>query len=99
MTKAEKNHLDRTLALGCVVCRQVFEVLSPAEAHHVRRLATSKKREDAPVIPLCPAHHRGPYGIGIHSGRETWEKAFGSELAMVAEVAATLPPAPKATAD
>ena len=81
-----KNNHDAIAALGCWVCRRQG-VYSPAQIHHVRRLATSKKRKNAPVIGLCHAHHDGGvYGLAIHSGREAWEANFGSEVEMVKEV-------------
>lgn len=80
MTRREK-YKAKVAAHGCCVCG------GPAAIHHVRRLATSKKRERAPIIPLCYAHHNaGIYGVSIHAGRETWEHYHGSELAMAQEI-------------
>lgn len=73
-----KQQLDQIASAGCCVCRKFHHEWSPAEIHHVRRLATSKRRKDAPVIPLCFNHHRGIYGI--HTlGRATWEQLYGLE--------------------
>lgn len=57
MTKAEKKHLDRVAALGCIVCREAG-VFSPAEIHHVRAGLGMAQRNHARVIPLCHTHHR-----------------------------------------
>jgi len=73
-------------AIGCIVCRRQG-VYSPATIHHVRKLATSKKRKLAPIIPLCPAHHQtGGYGVALHDGEESFETNYGPVLGMVEEV-------------
>lgn len=70
--KAEKEHYRRVAELGCSLCRhQGFEG-TPAELHHIRRTG---KRSNAPVIPLCPAHHR--FDTGIHGmGRKRFEREY-----------------------
>jgi hypothetical protein len=73
-------------ALGCWVCRNQG-IFSPATLHHVRRLATSKRRSKAPMLPLCPVHHQtGGYGVAIHAGRKAWEQNYGDEIEMVKAV-------------
>ena len=85
MTRAEKKENARIVALGCIICG------GPAEIHHVRRLATSKKRERAPKIPLCWLHHRdGGWGVAVHAGRATFEAQFGTELELLQLVNALL---------
>lgn len=90
MTKSERQENEAIVRHGCAVCRQHFGVYSEPEIHHVRRMGTSKKREKSPKIGLCFRHHRGPYGVGIHSGREEWESRYGSEIDMAEEVMAAL---------
>ena len=51
MTKTEREENERIVALGCIVCRRAG-IHSPAIIHHVRKLATSKKRTKAPKIGL-----------------------------------------------
>jgi len=72
-TKAEKEHFGRLADLGCILCIYLgYGEGSPAEIHHIRRAG---KRSDAPVIPLCPEHHRG--NTGIHGlGRKGFEKHY-----------------------
>jgi hypothetical protein len=41
MTKSEKEENSRIVALGCIVCRRMG-IYTPAQIHHVRKLATSK---------------------------------------------------------
>jgi hypothetical protein len=60
---------------------------SPAGIHHIRKLATSKKRKLAPCIPLCPMHHQfGGYGVALHAGEKEFERKFGSVMGMLEEV-------------
>jgi len=72
--------------LGCIVCRRLG-IHSPAGIHHIRKLATSKKRRFAPRIPLCPMHHQfGGYGVALHAGEKEVEWKFGSVMGMLEEV-------------
>lgn len=73
-TKAEKDTYKKIAELGCSLCRhQGFEG-TPAEIHHIRRTG---KRSTAPVIPLCPYHHRGS-NTSIHGmGRRRFEREYG----------------------
>ena len=72
-TKAEKQHFDRLARFGCILCFYIgYGQGTPAEIHHIRRAG---KRSDAPVIPLCPIHHRG--NAGIHGlGRRAFEDYY-----------------------
>ena len=73
-TKAQKEHYGKLADLGCILCiRLGYGEGSPAEIHHIRRAG---KRVNAPVIPLCPEHHRG--NSGIHGlGRKGFERKYG----------------------
>jgi hypothetical protein len=73
-TKAEKEHMRKLAELGCILCIEYLgKYATPAEIHHIRR---SGKRSNAPVIPLCPEHHRG--NSGIHGlGRRSFEFRYG----------------------
>ena len=71
-TKAEKQHYAKVANLGCSMCRYLGYGESPPELHHIRRAG---KRTNAPVIPLCPEHHRG--NTGIHGmGRKAFEREY-----------------------
>jgi hypothetical protein len=71
-TKAEKEHYAKVANLGCSLCRYLGYGESPPELHHIRRAG---KRSNAPVIPLCPEHHRG--NTGIHGmGRKAFEREY-----------------------
>lgn len=73
-TKAEKEHFGKLARLGCILCiRLNYGEGTPAEIHHIRRAG---RRSDAPVIALCPEHHRG--NTGIHGmGRKLFERHYG----------------------
>ena len=74
MTKDEKKHYDKVARLGCILCRYLNLGETPAEIHHIRRYGG--KRDFAPVIGLCPEHHRG--NTGVHGlGRKGFEKKYG----------------------
>ena len=88
-TKAEKAYFGKLAGFGCILCYRLgYGEGTPAEIHHVRR---GGKRSSAPVIPLCPEHHRG--NSGIHGlGRRAWERAHQTTeedlLKLVGEVIA-----------
>ena len=72
-TKAEKERYGKVARLGCILCWHLGYEGTPAELHHIRRAG---RRDNAPVIPLCPEHHRG--NTGIHGlGRKGFEKKYG----------------------
>ena len=74
MNKAQKQHYDKVARLGCSLCRFVLKIedTSP-EIHHIRKAG---RRKDAPVIGLCPIHHRGS-NTGVHGlGRKAFEELY-----------------------
>lgn len=74
MTKEQKLHYRQMASLGCSLCRELGYGETPAEIHHIRRTG---KRSTAPVIPLCPAHHRFS-NTSIHGlGRRSFERRYG----------------------
>lgn len=88
-TKAEKEHFGKLARFGCILCYRLgYGEGTPAEIHHIRR---GGKRSSAPVIPLCPEHHRG--NSGVHGlGRRAWERTHQTTeedlLKLVGEVIA-----------
>lgn len=83
-TKKEKQHFDKLARLGCILCIKLgYGEGAPAEIHHIRR---TSKRSNAPVIPLCPEHHRG--NTGIHGlGRKGFEMKYGISEELLLEQA------------
>jgi hypothetical protein len=72
-TKNEKEKYRKIAELGCSLCRHLGFEGTPAELHHIRRAG---RRSDAPVIPLCPYHHRGS-NTSIHGmGRRRFEAEY-----------------------
>lgn len=72
-TKAERKLYDEIARLGCSLCRHQGNEGTPAELHHIRR---TSKRSLAPVIPLCPYHHRNA-NTSIHGmGRKRFEREY-----------------------
>lgn len=72
-TKAEREKYRKIAELGCSLCRHLQLGETPAELHHIRR---TSKRSNAPVIPLCPYHHRGS-NTSIHGmGRKRFEREY-----------------------
>lgn len=56
-TAAERRHLGRVAAMGCLVCGR------PSTVHHVtsdgyQRLTRTHSR----IVPLCPVHHMIQFG-------------------------------------
>ena len=73
VTKSEKEKYRKIAELGCSLCRHQGNEGTPAELHHIRRTG---RRSDAPVIPLCPYHHRWP-NTSIHGmGRRRFEAEY-----------------------
>ena len=83
MTKDEKEHYRKVAELGCSLCRHQGNEGTPCELHHLRRAG---KRSNAPVIGLCPYHHRGS-NTSIHGmGRKRFESEYGiTEEELLAE--------------
>jgi hypothetical protein len=71
MTKSEKDHYRKVAQLGCILCHYLQYGFTECEIHHIRRFGG--KRANAPVIGLCPEHHRG--NTGVHGlGAKGFEK-------------------------
>jgi hypothetical protein len=74
MNSNQRKHYERLAALGCILCRSLGYKDTPTEIHHIRR--HGMKRDNAPVIGLCPEHHRG--NTGVHGlGRKAFAKRYG----------------------
>lgn len=78
-TAAEREHMGRVAALGCLLCG------SPAEVHHIREeQGMSQRASNWLTTPLCSEHHRG--ASGFHGlGMRAFERRYGlSELDLLA---------------
>lgn len=77
--KAEREHMGRVAALGCLLCG------APAEVHHLREgQGMAQRASNWLTIPLCPYHHRGPRGV--HGDRSALRAAKVTELDLLARV-------------
>lgn len=77
-TLAERRHMGRCQALGCIVCLLSLHIEdTPAEVHHVRVRHGWGRSGHFAVIPLCPYHHRhGRYAVH-RCGAEAFEREHG----------------------
>ena len=75
---AERRHLGRVAALGCVVCG------APGEVHHIREgQGLSQRASHYLTICLCLDHHRGD--LSIHKTKRQFENIYGDELILLAK--------------
>ena len=74
-TAAEKRHMGRVAALGCLVHHG-----TPAVIHHLQCVSP---RDNMIVIPLCPFCHTGTFSI--HSTKEQFLSIYGSEMKLLAD--------------
>lgn len=80
------RHMARVAALGCLLCRRLGYLGTPAEVHHIRTgTGAGRRASDTETIPLCPEHHRG--NTGLHGmGRKAFERVYRvTELELLAE--------------
>jgi hypothetical protein len=84
--KADKEHLNKLVELGCCVCLREGFGASPAEVHHIRsRAGAGQRSADMDAIPLCAQHHRtGGYGVAFHAGKKGFESRYGTEEELLA---------------
>lgn len=85
-TKAERYHLSKVAALGCIACRKNGFEDTPAELHHIRDgVGAGQRSSHYDVIPLCPEHHR--HGVdAIHRSKNNFVARFGTERELLEEV-------------
>ena len=84
-TAAEKRHMGRVAALGCILCDHLGLGATPAQVHHVREDQGGAQRASNDLtVPLCPEHHTGK--TGLHGlGTRAFERTYGlSELDLLA---------------
>ena len=85
-TKAERHHMSKVAALGCIACRKLGYLDAPAELHHIRDgQGMGQRASNYEVIPLCPNHHR-LMPDAIHQSKVNFIERFGSERELLEEV-------------
>ena len=87
-TKAERDHMGKVAALGCIACLNMGYPGTPAAVHHILTGAgMSQRASHYDTLPLCGAHHQtGGHGVAIHAGVKTWEGIHGTELELLEQV-------------
>lgn len=82
--------MDAICQLGCIVCRNEGVSSGPASPHHL--LDTGRRINHFHTIPLCHRHHQEgsntPAWVSRHPWRAEFEKRYGSELELLAQVIA-----------
>ena len=82
-TKAEKHHLAKVAALGCIACQRIGYSDTPAEIHHIRAgMGMGQRNDHYHAIPLCARHHRHDANA-IHQSKVNFESDFGTELELL----------------
>ena len=84
-TAAERKHMGRVAALGCILCDHLGLGATPARVHHVREdQGGAQRASNYLTVPLCPEHHTGK--TGLHGlGTRAFERTYGlSELDLLA---------------
>ena len=81
MSKDEKVHYEKLSQIGCIVCRNLGFGYSAPHIHHIRHgVGLAMRSHWSLAIPLCPMHHQhGGFGVALHAGQKSFEKAFGTE--------------------
>lgn len=92
-TAAERRHMDRVAALGCILCRRLgVHQSGKTDLHHIREGQGAAQR--APnwlVVPLChDGCHQGR--CGIHGDRSMLRIAKADELDLLAWTIEALAP-------
>jgi len=90
-TAAEKRHMSRVAAIGCIAClNKGYGQTRPEDTgiHHIRTgYGASQRAPHTEVIGLCALHHQyGGLGVAFHAGQESWEANFGNELELLEQV-------------
>lgn len=88
-TAAEKRHMGRVAALGCVLCDHLGYGTTPAQVHHIREgQGAGQRASNFLTVPLCPEHHQGKtglHGLGTNAFERTYKLSELDLLAMTIE--------------
>jgi len=81
-TKSERQWLESTTAMGCIVCLLEGLGHSPAMPHHID--GKTKPGAHLNTIPLCHLHHQGGNDCAEYTSRHPYKARFqeryGSEV-------------------
>ena len=93
-TDAEKSLWSFMISsVGCIACFKDGRINDYATIHHID--GRTKKGSHSKVLPLCAEHHQhsdlDPLGrIGVHPYKARFEKKYGAQLDLLAEVMAMI---------
>lgn len=81
-TKEEKLRFTHLYDMGCIVCLEFHNVVTPPEIHHMD--GQTKEGCHSKTFPLCCMHHRisgkGQNWVSRHGdGKRAFERAYGTE--------------------
>jgi len=93
MNKADREHLENLVALGCIACRTKGLGHTYPEIHHPRAgQGASQRAPHSEAIPLCPIHHRLGDGTAAYKGQygyhwspSLFEGTYGTERELLAK--------------
>lgn len=94
MSKADREHMARVAALGCIVCRTRGMGETPAEVHHIRDgYGSGQRAPHTETLPLCAVHHRLGDGTAAYKGQygyhwspALFEGTYGAERELLEKV-------------
>ena len=80
-----KLHLAIVSELGCIICRKMGYLDTPAEIHHIKDgYGMSKKSGHLETIPLCPYHHRTS-NESYHYSPKAFTEKWGTQQELLQE--------------
>ena len=82
MTKAERQWVDSSVRIGCIVCFERGFPETPGVVHHI--LKGGRRQSHKETLCLCdPGHHqyppKGSGKIARHPTKARFEAAYGTE--------------------
>ena len=87
-TAAERRHMDKVAALGCIACRKDGLHNTVVSIHHVD--GRTKPGAHMRVLPLCAGHHQDGTGApgltAVHPWKKRFEQKYGTQEALLQEV-------------
>lgn len=93
-TKAEKTHLSKVAAFGCLCCAIDGRGWQPANIHHIREgYGIGQRAPHTETLPLCEGHHQGLLDttkLAFHRRPAEWRARYGQERELVAAINATI---------
>ena len=91
-TAAERRHMDKVAALGCIACRKDGMHNPYVSLHHVD--GRTKQGAHFRVLPLCAGHHQDGTGapglIAVHPWKARFQERYGTQQDLLREVAQLL---------